>query len=255
MARSNRASSPGVRKSHRVGGRFMFVGVFLLLVACTSADQPDSGADQSTTTVSTRPTTTVTSVTSTTAPTTVDPTSQVSEVDVVACLLGEWVLDAEGFRDQVQAVYDPNLNPDFQRILVELVSGGGTLEFRSEMSFAVAYDDLTLRFTYEEESGNDTISETRAHGDAQGTFDVDGATLVTGESSSPGIDIREWLPDLGIEAPRGLHPGAMVLGLEVVPPASPSYLVVDCDGDRLMIHSRSADDEFHDAPSTVWNRR
>lgn len=156
-------------------------------------------------------------------------------------------------------------DPGAAEVIVGVVSGGGSLEFDSDSSFVVSFESLVLSYEFPPDDpgplpvGSVSDHEMVFDGEARAEFELDGNVLSVTDTSGPGLEIMNWFTVVGHDSRREgptlfFHPAALVLGADFVPPKVEGDVVVQCDGDRLVVDP-VFDSDSVDAVPAVWRRR
>lgn len=231
-----------------------------VVVACGGSP----GAESTTVTAATTTATAATTTSTTVAATTTTEAPGLEGEELLACLVGSWTLDTDTLVAGIYALGFLADDPEKEDFVLLRVSGGGDLTVASDQTITVAFDNLTITYQYPNRptplppgviiEGKDVYS-----GSATAVFEVNRNLVSVADTSGAGLEIRGWYRQQGAQSSQeysGLlvHPGAVVLGLDVRPPREPTdAIAIDCDADRLVVKTLF-DPISVDAPEAVWLR-
>jgi hypothetical protein len=209
-------------------------------------------------------TTTSTSTAATTGTTRADEAEPLTDGELVACMVGSWSLDTNALVVGIYALGVLADDPEKEDFVLISVSGGGDLTVASDQTITVVFETLTIAYqhpNYPASLPPGVLIEARDvySGSGSAVFEVEGYFLSLPDTSGPGLEIRGSYRLAGAQSFQEasyltVHPGALVLGMDVRPPRAPTDSVaVDCDADRLVVTALFGQ-LWVDAPEAVWFR-
>lgn len=174
---------------------------------------------------------------------------------LLACMVGGWTFDTEGFEAELQT----HMDPGGAAIMIDVVSGGGTLVVGAARTFSLSYQALTIRQYLPFDSPTGPSREEReivVSGEVASVFELDGNVFVPGEVDDPVLDIRSGLAGERLnELPPAFGYRALRMGTRATYPYSVDMITIDCDEDRLVVNDQVRIDPLTGGgPSTIWLR-
>jgi len=228
------------------------VAIVLLVVACGGSPNADPFASTTSVTANT-------SVPETTAvlptTTTMEPTA-LRDGELMACLVGTWVLDVEAFERDFQAAVDPQRNS----ILVDLVSGGASLDFGEGHRVILSYDDLTFTVRLPTEGPAEfSHNEMVVTGEVTATYRLEGNSLTLSDLGGSDLVFRQWTR-LGEGEPQEnpflfVHPLTLAMSPALIPVWHPGVVTLECDEEQLVVSARFDTPDVDVPPPTSWLRQ
>jgi hypothetical protein len=222
-------------------------------VACGGSPgaEPTTVSEAITTTAAAATTTTTTTV----AATTTTEAPGLEGEALLACMVGSWGFDTEGFEIELQAHSDP----DADSIIIEVVSGGGNLDIRADSTFSLSYGDLTIRENYpvSRSTGPGLLEyEVVVSGEVAAAFELDGNAFLPDEVDDPVLEIRSGEVGGALrELPPSFRYASLRMGTRANNPYHLEKITIDCDEDQLVVNDEVRVDELTgDGPSTIWLR-
>lgn len=174
--------------------------------------------------------------------------------ELLACMVGGWTFDTEGFEAELQT----HMDPGGAAIMIDVVSGGGTLVIGATRTFSLSYQALTIRQYLPFVTPTGPSREERevvVSGEVASVFELDGNVFLPGDVDDPVLDIRSGLAGEQLnELPRAFGYLALRMGTRATYPYSVGTITIDCDGDRLVINDEVRIDPLSGGPSTIWLR-
>jgi hypothetical protein len=175
-------------------------------------------------------------------------TSSLGDEALLACMVGTWSVDSEGFAAAVQA----NIDPRGDIYVVTVESGDGSLTITADKTFTVSYDGLTIRI--HEPGHSDTVIV--VSGEVAAGFTLQGNVFLAGEiDGDPLVVLRSLSDGTWAEVPPAIRDISLRLGTPANRPLYMETVTIDCSGDRLVVNDEvRIDTSTGDGPSTVWVR-
>jgi hypothetical protein len=175
-------------------------------------------------------------------------TTSLGDEALLACMVGTWSVDMEGFAAALQA----NIDPRGDTYVVTVESGDGSLTITGDSTFAVSYDGLTIRI---HESGH-TDTVVVVSGEVTAGFTLQGNVFLAGEiDGDPLVVLRSLSDGTWAEVPPVIRDISLRLGTPASRPLYMEKVTIDCSGDRLVVNDEvRIDTSTGDGPSTVWVR-
>ncbi|MBU1227129.1 MAG: hypothetical protein KJ698_07970 [Actinobacteria bacterium] len=175
----------------------------------------------------------------------------VGDAELLACMVGGWQFDTAAFEVELQNHEDPS----GIYLLIDYVSGGGSLVVRADGTFTLGYDDLT--YLIEAPTSGGTVEDlVTVSGEVNGEFTLDGDVFLAGEVSDPVLVVTRVFEgqDLG-ELPPAFSYRSLRMGTRANHPYYLEKITIGCTGTQLMVNDVVRIDTLTgDGPSTVWSR-
>jgi hypothetical protein len=132
----------------------------------------------------------------------------------------------------------------------------GDLEIRTDRTFTLSYDELTIRYRELGSTLPDPDIVLVVAGEVSGAFELEGNVFLAGDINDPPLAILRSLSGGGYaELPPIIRGASLRMGTRANHPYYMEKITIDCDQDRLVVNDEVRIDPLTgDGPSTIWLR-